>query len=70
MSDSTENTKDLDSYGVWVKRPPQDASENDLISETLPDFSDIENTANEETSQENPIVTDEFNLDSLDFNFG
>ncbi len=68
MSDSTENTKDLDSYGVWVKRPPQDASENDLISETLPDFSDIENTANEETSQENPIVTDEFNLDSLDLN--
>lgn len=64
MSDSTENTKDLDSYGVWVKRPPQDAPEN----ETLPDFSDIENITSEETSQEEPIVTDESNLDSLDLN--
>ena len=39
MSDSTDNTNDLDSYGVWVKRPPQDSSDE---ADTLPDFSDFD----------------------------
>ena len=34
MGDATENTDELDSYGVWVKRPPQDSSEETIIPET------------------------------------
>ncbi len=34
MGDSTENTNELDSYGVWVKRPPQDSNEDTIIPET------------------------------------
>ena len=30
MSDSTDNTNELDSYGVWVKRPPKDALQDDF----------------------------------------
>ena len=32
MSDSTDNTNELDSYGVWVKRPPKDALQDDFSS--------------------------------------
>lgn len=34
MGDSTENTNELDSYGVWVKRPPQDSNEDTIFPET------------------------------------
>ena len=50
MSDSTDNTNDLDSYGVWVKRPPQDSSDE---ADTLPDFSDFD--IPEETSSQDGI---------------
>ncbi len=61
MSDSTDNTNELDSYGVWVKRPPKDALQDDFSSpqeETesfdsssidLPEITDFD-----ETSFENP----------------
>ena len=61
MSDSTDNTNELDSYGVWVKRPPKDALQDDFSSpqeETesfdsssidLPEINDFD-----ETSFENP----------------
>ena len=47
MSDSTDTTKELDNYGVWVKTPPKDASqtseESDFQLDTdLPDFSDLD----------------------------
>ena len=41
MSDTTENTNELDSYGVWVKNNNQEGAEEDLnFSESLdlPDF--------------------------------
>ena len=50
MSDSTDNTNDLDSYGVWVKRPPQDSSDE---ADILPDFSDFD--IPEETSSQDGI---------------
>lgn len=46
MSNSTDETKELDSYGVWVKRAPQDASEEALDLD-LPDFSDFQETADQ-----------------------
>lgn len=46
MSNSTDDTKELDSYGVWVKRAPQDASEEALDLD-LPDFSDFQETADQ-----------------------
>ncbi len=61
MSDSTDNTNELDSYGVWVKRPPKDALQDSVSSpqeETesfdsssidLPEINDFD-----ETSFENP----------------
>ena len=46
MSNSTDDTTELDSYGVWVKRAPQDASEEALDLD-LPDFSDFQETADQ-----------------------
>ena len=46
MSNSTDDAKELDSYGVWVKRAPQDASEEALDLD-LPDFSDFQETADQ-----------------------
>ena len=70
MSDSTENTKDIDSYGVWVKRPPQDAAKEELdFDNDLPDFSDLDSfTASDSSSTEEPVVADNFSFDSLDDN--
>ena len=72
MSDSTDNTKDLDSYGVWVKTPPQDASSDSETQETqidadMPDFSDLDlpEQAADTTAAEDPFVSDDFNFDSL-----
>src|SRR5574344_385195 len=51
MTDSTDDTKELDSYGVWVKRPadkPEPAAdaavqfEDCNLSADLPDFSAID----------------------------
>jgi len=55
MTDSTDNTNDLDSYGVWVKRPSKAASDGTNASDVtdkpaddfnmdadLPDFSEID----------------------------
>ena len=62
MSDSTDNTNELDSYGVWVKRPPKDALQDDFSSpqeETesfdsssidLPEITDFDETSFENTS--------------------
>ena len=43
MSDSTDNTNELDSYGVWVKNTPKDAENQEFDmtdSIELPDFDD------------------------------
>ena len=62
MSDSTDNTNELDSYGVWVKRPPKDALQDDFSSpqeETesfdsssidLPEITDFDETSFENSS--------------------
>ena len=62
MSDSTDNTNELDSYGVWVKRPPKDALQDDFSSpqeETesfdsssidLPEINDFDETSFENSS--------------------
>ena len=77
MSNSTDDTKELDSYGVWVKRAPQDASEEALDLD-LPDFSDFQETADqtgiieEQNDNEVPVadqdssVTDENSEISID----
>lgn len=77
MSNSTDDTKELDSYGVWVKRAPQDASEEALDLD-LPDFSDFQETADqtgiieEQNDNEVPVadqdssVTDENGEISID----
>lgn len=41
MSNSTDNTNDLDSYGVWVKKGPEDQCEEALDLD-LPDFSELD----------------------------
>lgn len=68
MSDSTENTKDIDSYGVWVKRPPQDAAADELdLENDLPDFSDLDNFSDTDNLfQGEPEVADNFSFDALD----
>ena len=41
MSDSTDNTNELDSYGVWVKKSPSDNTDDNFeITDSLdlPDF--------------------------------
>ena len=42
MSDSTDNTNELDSYGVWVKNSNQEEGSQDDLNFTdsldLPDF--------------------------------
>ena len=44
MRETTDNTNELDSYGVWVKRPPQDENEEKTLSGSddfsLPDFNE------------------------------
>ena len=63
MSDSTDNTNDLDSYGVWVKRPPQDSSEE---ADTLPDFSDFD-IPEENTSQEGIDIPEAGDISDITF---
>lgn len=63
MADSTENNKNLDSYGVWVKRPPQDA--NTETSEAS-DFSDLDNMFNDTLSD--PVVAEDSAFDSISDN--
>ena len=72
MSDSTDTTKELDNYGVWVKTPPKDASqtseESDFQLDTdLPDFSDLDmNTSASATDASvEPSISEDFNFDSL-----
>ena len=72
MSDSTDTTKELDNYGVWVKTPPKDASQtsegSDFQLDTdLPDFSDLDmNTSASATdASAEPSVSEDFNFDSL-----
>ena len=72
MSDSTDTTKELDNYGVWVKTPPKDASqtseESDFQIDTdLPDFSDLDmNTSASATdASAEPSISEDFNFDSL-----
>ena len=72
MSDSTDTTKELDNYGVWVKTPPKDASqtseESDFQLDTdLPDFSDLDmkTSASATDASAEPSISEDFNFDSL-----
>ena len=59
MSDSTEDLKNIDSYGVWVKRPPQDA-------EGITEDAAVEPTINaEEVSIEEPVIPEDLSFDTL-----
>ena len=58
MSDSTENTNELDNYGVWIKRPPQDAEESTF---------DIADTQNETDNMACLGAENEVSLDDFDF---
>lgn len=61
MSDSTEDLKNIDSYGVWVKRPPQDA---EGMTETA-----AEPVVNaEEVSIEEPVIPEDLSFDTLNDN--
>lgn len=72
MDNPTGNTNELDSYGVWVKRPPQDSNEDTIIPETeektssiieedfdLPDFSDIPEPIESDELKDNPFTEEE-----------
>ncbi len=59
MSDSTEDLKNIDSYGVWVKRPPQDA-------EGITEDAAAEPAINaEEVSIEEPVIPEDLSFDTL-----
>ena len=67
MSDITDMTGDLDSYGVWEKRPPRDinadAEQRDAPSDTasnidLPDFSDLDTSLTDMTDFDIPQTDD------------
>ncbi len=60
MSDSTEDLKNIDSYGVWVKRPPQDA-------EGIPEDTAAEPIINaEEVSIEEPVIPEDLSFDTIE----
>ena len=72
MDNPTGNTNELDSYGVWVKSPPQDSNEDTIIPETeektsniieedfdLPDFSDIPEPIESDELKDNPFTEEE-----------
>lgn len=61
MSDSTEDLKNIDSYGVWVKRPPQDA---EGITETAEEPA----VSAEEVSIEEPVIPEDLSFDTLNDN--
>ncbi|MGP1473842.1 MAG: hypothetical protein ACTTJ1_00395 [Treponema sp.] len=78
MNDSTD-TKDIDSYGVWVKRPPQDSPDKeksldelldtgdfDSIS-TFPDFSEPDAQADTKIDDKADDFSNAASEDSLDF---
>lgn len=78
MNDSTD-TKDIDSYGVWVKRPPQDSPDKeksldelldtgdfDSIS-TFPDFSEPDAQADTKIDDKADDFSNAASDDSLDF---
>ncbi len=61
MSDSTEDLKNIDSYGVWVKRPPQDA---EGITEEM-----SEPAVNaDEVSIDEPVIPEDLSFDTLNDN--
>lgn len=53
MSDSTENTNNLDSYGVWVKRPPQDAAD------TTENAADEVPISSDDSSIDEPVISED-----------
>lgn len=60
MSDSTEDLKNIDSYGVWVKRPPQDA-------EGITEDTAAEPTVSaEEVSIEEPVIPEDLSFDTIE----
>ena len=78
MNDSTD-TKDIDSYGVWVKRPPQDSPDKeksldelldtgdfDSIS-TFPDFPEPDTQADTKIDDKADDFSNAASEDSLDF---
>ena len=59
MSDSTEDLKNIDSYGVWVKRPPQDAF--DTTEENFEEPA----VSSDKVSVEEPVISEDLLFDSL-----
>ena len=74
MSDSTDNTTELDSYGVWVKRPgsTEDTSSDSLDIDAafdIPDFAEDEITIDETPAEEiemPEVSSDDIDLSSFD----
>lgn len=71
MTDSTDKTNELDSYGVWVKSPGQNADTKNAaddfnIDADLPDFSEIDTGSNiseaENASAGKEVTSDDFNF--------
>ena len=66
MSDSTENTNELDSYGVWVKNTKQDEPADDLNFTDSLDLPDFEESTDLDEADFSDMFTedDTLNLDS------
>ena len=67
MSDSTENTNELDSYGVWVKNTNEESGSDDLNFADSLDLPDFEETDNIDDSDFSDMFKedDSINLDSM-----
>ncbi len=74
MSDSN-NTNELDSYGVWVKKPPRTVNTNNQIKEEtdfdLPDFTELTEAVSAVENQQAQTITEEQSIETdsvSDFN--
>ena len=68
MSDTTENTNELDSYGVWVKNTNQEGADDDLNFADSLDLPDFEESDSIEESDFSDMFTEDntLNLDSTE----
>lgn len=66
MSDSTEITNELDNYGVWIKRPPQDAQEENIEDSIPENKSELNDIMPLETESE--VSIDDFDIPAFDEN--
>ena len=75
MAHSIDNKNELDSYGVWVKRAPEseprksESGDNFNFDVDLPDFSDIDSPAPEQTQNDTLAVEEVSIEDFLDNGF-